>query len=366
MAETTGNGFKVIAWIGKVDRFTGEPVDRDGNSTVVSGKPQEVYVAREIYGDLRTGTTVYIDEELKYVGGVYSITPDANAMSGATIVVNGVPVYFYTGECIGEVRLEIVTGEWFAGVCEFDAGTKAYNGYERNIKLRVVQELNGVILSEREHSLLEFTGLSLKGFAALPETDFNQAVQNFLTFVAEEEDVFLENIEFINEVITYNTECAMFKGAIMMYSGQLSGIPEQWFICDGTNGRPDFRGRSPIGYIRPVADVSDMKDIDDTLYRTMNASLGEKKHKLIPSELPDFTMHLPGQMGGDNNDNNNKTAFAGGDKSPVETSFNFDLQVAYSRSKGSTQYGQPHETRQPSTVVAFLIYDPDAEWKPYT
>jgi microcystin-dependent protein len=97
----------------------------------------------------------------------------------------------------------------------------------------------------------------------------------------------------------------------------------------------------------------------------MNASMGEKKHKLTPPELPDFTMYLPGQTGGDDDNMSNKTAFAGGDKSAAETGFNFDLAVAYSRSKGSTQYGQPHETRQPSTVVAFLIYDPDAEWTAY-
>lgn len=36
-------------------------------------------------------------------------------------------------------------------------------------------------------------------------------------------------------------------GAIIMWSGTLSSIPEGWQLCDGTNGTPDLRGRFVMG-----------------------------------------------------------------------------------------------------------------------
>lgn len=36
-------------------------------------------------------------------------------------------------------------------------------------------------------------------------------------------------------------------GAIMMWSGAIANIPAGWALCDGTNGRPDLRGRFIVG-----------------------------------------------------------------------------------------------------------------------
>lgn len=36
-------------------------------------------------------------------------------------------------------------------------------------------------------------------------------------------------------------------GAIMMWSGAITDIPNGWALCDGTNGRPDLRGRFIVG-----------------------------------------------------------------------------------------------------------------------
>jgi hypothetical protein len=367
------SGFKIVAWIGKVDRFTGEPVDKDGAPTSESGQPQEVYVAREIYGDLPAGAAVYIDDQVKYVGGTYSITPEGTVTLGTTIVVNGVPVYYYTGECLeGKDDVE-VTAEWLAGVCEFNEETKIYTGYERYIKLRVTQTVNGTLKSTEEYSLTEYMGLSLRDFAALSSAGLDAGVQAFLTHVSQQEGVNLNDFYFTNTVTNYNTECFMFKGAIMMYSGLLSGIPAQWFICDGTGGRPDFRGRSPIGYIHPDADITDINNplqalfgiaIYDATYRTLNAKIGEKKHILSVNELAQHTH----KHGGDPTNSSLGFVVAYGSAGVDNGSTSRGLGEngrEYPKETASTGSSAAHENRQPSTVVAFIMYDPDAQWNPY-
>lgn len=37
------------------------------------------------------------------------------------------------------------------------------------------------------------------------------------------------------------------NGAILMWSGEETNIPDGWALCDGTNGTPDLRGRFIIG-----------------------------------------------------------------------------------------------------------------------
>ena len=39
----------------------------------------------------------------------------------------------------------------------------------------------------------------------------------------------------------------MPRGGIIMWSGQVSDIPQGWVLCDGTKGTPDLRGRFIIG-----------------------------------------------------------------------------------------------------------------------
>lgn len=82
-------------------------------------------------------------------------------------------------------------------------------------------------------------------------------------------------------------------------------------IINGNNGTPPASGMFELSYKAGVYPIGGYG--------------GEKDHELILNELPSITINLPGQKGGDNNDNNNTTRFAGGDKAQNETSFNFDL-----------------------------------------
>ncbi|WP_371347167.1 hypothetical protein [Ancylobacter sp. IITR112] len=40
---------------------------------------------------------------------------------------------------------------------------------------------------------------------------------------------------------------AVPKGVVVMWAGDPAHLPEGWALCDGQNGRPDLRGRFPVG-----------------------------------------------------------------------------------------------------------------------
>lgn len=48
----------------------------------------------------------------------------------------------------------------------------------------------------------------------------------------------------------------MPKGAIVMWSGATTAIPNGWALCDGTNKTPDLRGRFIVGYDKNDADYN--------------------------------------------------------------------------------------------------------------
>lgn len=111
-----------------------------------------------------------------------------------------------------------------------------------------------------------------------------------------------------------------------------------------------LQNRVPVGLWYDGVAVNNVSDAINT---TTGIKGGTNKHTLSSSELPNFTISIPGKTGGDNNDNNNQAELAGGDKNLGEVAFNFNLNVPYSRGKSVGQYDQPHENRQPNTIVVY-------------
>jgi microcystin-dependent protein len=61
---------------------------------------------------------------------------------------------------------------------------------------------------------------------------------------------------------------------------------------------------------------------------TLGYKGGSKSQTLKGTNIPQFEVAIPGQIGGDNNDNSNKHRFAGGDKSdPDSTDFEFEITI---------------------------------------
>jgi microcystin-dependent protein len=199
-----------------------------------------------------------------------------------------------------------------------------------------------------------------------------------------------DNFKIINNVIEKSDDCSdeedYMIGQIIDYAGT-NGTwdTEKWRECNGDVvaiadfpelyeiiGRewssdtlaagyfmiPDLRRRVEIGFSKessatPRNQLTQSPPKEN--YGRVGNTGGATGVQLVPKDLPDFVMSLPGQTGGDDDTMSNKTAFAGGDKSPAETGFNFDLPVKYSRNKQTTDYLQLHENRPPYAVVYKLI-----------
>ncbi|MCG8699076.1 MAG: hypothetical protein MI922_13560 [Bacteroidales bacterium] len=179
-------------------------------------------------------------------------------------------------------------------------------------------------------------------------------------------------------------------GGIIMWSGTKAEIDnmDDWELCDGSNGRPDLRGRFIVGYDNRTNGYSTHSGSE---YHTMENTGGSKSVALSKSQLPTHhheanggsaTMKIKNtssgnhhhgikaQWGGDDSNHSNTTRLASGDKGSHETSFNFNLNSDESGAhghpnsdfdgivgNGSTQglTGSAHENRPPFYVLAFII-----------
>ena len=124
------------------------------------------------------------------------------------------------------------------------------------------------------------------------------------------------------------------------------GVNERkgWLACNGLNGTVNMTDKLAIGFNwanYPVANAAPGA-----------LQTGKGSAFIGASNLPDFTMSIPGQTGGDNDDMSNTQRFAGGDKAPTDTSFFFNLNVPYSRNKAGSEFGQAY---YPDSVILLYI-----------
>ena len=100
----------------------------------------------------------------------------------------------------------------------------------------------------------------------------------------------IQNYKLVyNLNVTGNLNPANFKGIIVAFSGDVSGIPQGWALCDGTNGTPDLRGRFIYGF---NPNDTEMKDASGLLLRpklNLRDTAGFEFHTLTIDEMPSHT-----------------------------------------------------------------------------
>lgn len=125
-------------------------------------------------------------------------------------------------------------------------------------------------------------------------------------------------------------------GAIVLWSGAASNIPDGWRLCDGTYDTPNLRGRFVVGY-----------DADDGDHNTIGNNGGEKTHKLTVSEMPSH-YHSITMWGGDIADDWKK-------QNNLYLTHDKWSDQHNNRDFSSVGGDQPHENRPPYYVLCYIM-----------
>ena len=116
-------------------------------------------------------------------------------------------------------------------------------------------------------------------------------------------------------------------GSIVIWSGTESNIPENWHLCDGTNGTPDLRGQFVIG-------AGTDYEVGDTG--------GEVEHTLTLNEMPRHTHEIPVK---------NSTSSTRPTIVLTDTSY-YALHTSLLRDAGRSQ---PHNNMPPYYALCYIM-----------
>ncbi|RLZ08610.1 hypothetical protein [Faecalibacter macacae] len=142
-------------------------------------------------------------------------------------------------------------------------------------------------------------------------------------------------------------------GFIQDYYGPLDNIPTGWFLCDGSNGTPDLRGRFVVGYKGNDADYNELGKVGGAKEVALTANQNGRHTHGGSVSIPDHThTYLKAikargyrTQADDNpfgNHESAQTSSAGGGTFTV--------------SVGESGAGEAHENRPPYYVLAKIMY----------
>lgn len=131
-------------------------------------------------------------------------------------------------------------------------------------------------------------------------------------------------------------------GAIIMWNGE--NIPDNWHLCDGTNGTPDLRDKFIVG--------------SGASYAVGNTG-GENTHTLTLDEIPEHehNLTLAKTVSSNNNYNDISTmAIKQGTNLCTLESLKASGVSTSSLPISSEENGNGHENRPPYYALAFIMY----------
>lgn len=176
----------------------------------------------------------------------------------------------------------------------------------------------------------------------------------------------LKNISTLMSELDAAKQHHVPTGAIMMWSGAITTIPNGWALCDGTNGTPDLRGRFIVGASNGEITMDGYRYKYD-----VGSTGGKNKVALTVNEMPshnhggstsedgnhnhysDFNTYKSATEDSADDYTRNRFARANGD---------YEVQRITSNSTGEHAHtisaqggGQAHENRPPYYALAYII-----------
>lgn len=143
-------------------------------------------------------------------------------------------------------------------------------------------------------------------------------------------------------------------GGIIMYAGSIGNIAPGWFLCDGTNGTPNLRGKFIVGY--------DATDVD---YNPVGKQGGEERVTLTEAQMPAHKHTGSTNSAGAHSHSYQRGKVVrgyrtaaddyplGGNANAVTGSAGAHSHTFTTNNRGSSQ---SHENRPPYYVLAYIQY----------
>lgn len=176
----------------------------------------------------------------------------------------------------------------------------------------------------------------------------------------------LKNISTLMSELDAAKQHHVPTGAIMMWSGAITAIPNGWALCDGTNGTPDLRGRFIVGasqgeitidggrYNYPVGSTGGQNKVTLTINQMPkhnHASTSTEDEKVTTNSGGNHSHNIP--TGGSTVD----TAYGARKALNEYAGFNSDSAGAHTHTFTMYAKGgnQAHENRPPYYALAYIM-----------
>lgn len=157
-----------------------------------------------------------------------------------SITVNGQQLVIdnangYDGNPLVELAAEITSDHTFSGSVTFTAAIQAEGG--------VVGDVTGNTAGVHTGNVVGDVTGNLTGNANGDHTGSFEGDANFegfgVNFAAGQ--ILLAWLEAA--IVDFITTSGVPVGTVVAFAGTIGDVPDNWFVCDGTNGTPDLRGR---------------------------------------------------------------------------------------------------------------------------
>jgi microcystin-dependent protein len=155
---------------------------------------------------------------------------------------------------------------------------------------------------------------------------------------------------------SYSGKGAVPVGAILMWSGSTTQLPDGWVLCDGRNGTPDLAGRFIVGY-----------NVVSAEYNSLGNQGGEARHTLMVDEMPSHSHDIRIDSAGEHRHAIARTTH-GWDIDAVQSGDPRNggwRGQAYTENAGAHTHsakvlaaggGKPFDNRPPYYVLAYIMY----------
>ena len=145
------------------------------------------------------------------------------------------------------------------------------------------------------------------------------------------------------------------RGVIMMWSGSVDTIPQDWALCDGGNSTPDLRGRFILGQGNGAGLTN----------RGLGQTGGVERHQLSVTEMPSHShsVYDPGhshywqasRQEAGTDDSNNSCELSKGDRGNADTMTKYTSSVGSGISIYANGGNSSHENMPPFYVLAYIM-----------